>query len=257
MLLLDAGNSRIKWALVESSQWLVSGAFPTQEVQRLATALASEPRPSRAVCVSVAGRQVEHVITATLAQMGLTAEWFRSTGYCCGVRNDYDQPGQLGADRWAALVAAHALHGAACLVVSAGTATTIDRLDADGGFRGGVILPGEQLMREALAGNTAQLPLAKGTYQPCPRNTMDAIVSGCRQAQAGAIERMFRAIAHQPRALCLLTGGNAAALAPLLSSPQRRVDNLVLHGLALAATTHASPSSKHADNPFVTGDPGV
>jgi type III pantothenate kinase len=86
-------------------------------------------------------------------------------------------------------------------------------------------------MRTALAQITAQLPLAEGVFRAEPRNTMDAIVSGCRQAQLGAIERMFAAIAGEEQALCLLTGGGGAALAAHLKIPFELADNLVLGGL--------------------------
>lgn len=237
ILLVDAGNTRIKWALTDGANWRAEGALNHDEAGRLAELTAATATPGRAVCVSVAGDRITDAITTALASVGLKPEWFRSTAECCGVINGYEDPTQLGADRWAALVGAHALHGSACLVVSAGTATTIDVLDGNGRFQGGVILPGEHLMRQALAGNTAQLPFAEGRFEARPRNTMDAIVSGCRQAQIGAIERMFRSIAANPDAVCLLAGGASAALAPLLSIPVRRVEHLVLRGLAVAADT--------------------
>ena len=87
----------------------------------------------------------------------------------------------------------------------------------------------------ALAGGTAQLPLAAGRYVPQPRRTEDAIHSGCLQAQAGAIERMFRQLADQPGALCLLGGGAADSFAGLLEIPIRRVENLALSGLGTLA----------------------
>jgi hypothetical protein len=94
--------------------------------------------------------------------------WAKSQSAQHGVRNLYERPPeQLGADRWAALIGARALLGSTCLVVCAGTATTIDRLDASGLFRGGLILPGYDLMRAALAANTAQLPLAEGVSPAC------------------------------------------------------------------------------------------
>jgi type III pantothenate kinase len=235
ILLVDAGNTRIKWALSEGSAWLTEGVLGHDEVARLAQLGAGQHRPRRAICVSVAGDQLSGAITRALATIGLEPEWFRSSSACCGVTNGYEDPAQLGADRWAALVGAHALHESACLVVCAGTATTVDLLDADGHFQGGLILPGEHLMRQALAGNTAQLPFADGHFVAQPRNTMDAIVSGCRQAQVGAIERMYAIIAEHPGALCLLAGGASAALEPSLSVPVRRIENLVLHGLAVAA----------------------
>ena len=76
------------------------------------------------------------------------------------------------------------------------------------------------------------LPFADGRFELLPRRTADAIVSGCLHAQLGAIERMFRLVASQPGAVCLLNGGAAVSLAPLLEIPLRRVDNLVLEGLA-------------------------
>ena len=150
----------------------------------------------------------------------------------CGVRNLYDNPAQLGADRWAALIGARTLHAGACLVVCAGTATTVDVLDDEGNFQGGLILPGVALMVRALAGNTAQLPLAEGKFAGLPRNTADAIVSGCLHAQAGAIERMFEQVVAYAEATCLVGGGAAAQLCDLLRIPTRQVDTLVLEGLA-------------------------
>ena len=71
---------------------------------------------------------------------------------------------------------------------------------------------------------------------------MDAIRSGCLQAQTGAVERMFRQIAAQPDALCLLGGGAADSFADLLEIPLRRIDNLVLTGLGTVATLPAPPT---------------
>jgi type III pantothenate kinase len=116
-----------------------------------------------------------------------------------------------------------------------GTATTVDVLDREGRFHGGLILPGLALMREALATRTADLPAMSGEYRELPRNTFDAIASGCLQATAGAIERLFRPFAGEPDALCLLSGGAAPTLVPHLALPLRTVDNLVLEGLARIA----------------------
>jgi type III pantothenate kinase len=74
--------------------------------------------------------------------------------------------------------------------------------------------------------------LASGEHASYPRNTNDAIISGCLEAQLGAIERAFARIAGEPDALCLLSGGAAQMLAPQLNIPHRLIDNLVLEGLA-------------------------
>ena len=146
--------------------------------------------------------------------------------------NGYEQVERLGADRWAAMVGARAKTQEACLVVCAGTATTVDWLDAQGNFRGGLILPGVRLMCEALARDTAQLPLASGEFRQAPRTTMDAIVSGCLHAQAGAIERMFRqSSAEETIARCLVTGGAASQIVPHLGVPWRMEATLILDGL--------------------------
>jgi type III pantothenate kinase len=181
---------------------------------------------------NVAGAAVAGRLEGLLAARGLTAEWIlpREEGF--GVRNSYLEPGRLGADRWAALVGARALHQGPALVVTSGTATTADVLDGRGVFLGGVILPGLDLMRASLARDTAQLPFAEGRFDVTPKHTADAIVTGCLHAQVGAIERMFRLVAAEVDSVCLLNGGAAAALAPRLECPVRVVDNLVLEGLA-------------------------
>lgn len=241
ILLIDAGNTRIKWALIEGARWLDEGALAHDEVSQLAELPATRGPVDRVFGSNVAGPRIAADITDALRGTGQVPQWLRSSAACCGVTNGYDTPAQLGTDRWAALIGARTQHPFACLVINAGTATTIDLLDADGHFSGGVILPGERLMRRALAGNTAQLPFADGRYTTTPHNTADAIATGCLHAQAGAVERMFRQIADAPQATCLISGGGAGSLAPLLALPLRHVDNLVLKGLA--AITLATQTS--------------
>ncbi len=228
---IDAGNSRIKWGLHDGTRWLDSGVLATVDVAWLSEAADEWPESARVVVCNVAGAAIGESISAQLAARRYTIAFLRASREACGVYSTYARPSQLGADRWAALIGARALHSGPCLVVCAGTATTVDLLDAAGVFRGGLILPGFDLMRATLAQNTAQLPFAEGAFCAEPRNTVDAIVSGCRQAQLGAIERMFAAIATEEQALCLLTGGGSEALAAHLKIPFELADNLVLGGL--------------------------
>lgn len=236
IIAIDAGNTRIKWGVRDGNVWIAQGALPTGEAESLARVSAGWPA-ARIVACNVAGDAVGEAISLALAPRFPPPLWLRSSAEICGVRNGYAQPGQLGADRWAALIGARGLVASACLVVCTGTATTVDWLDASGGFRGGLILPGGDLMRAALARNTAQLPLAEGEFSSAPRNTMDAIVSGCLHAQIGAIERMFCGLAGEPDAVCLLTGGAAPRLAPHLNIPFRLEENLILDGLVRFATS--------------------
>ena len=231
-LLLDAGNTRLKWGLWGAAGWHGQGAIALAALDELAGVLAAAGPVRRVLGANVAGAEVAARLAGLLAARGLTPVWIQPVESAFGVQNRYLDPSRLGADRWAALVGARALHGAAALVVTSGTATTADVLDGAGVFQGGVILPGLDLMRSSLARDTAQLPLADGRFEPLPRRTVDAIVSGCLHAQLGAIERMFRLVEAETGAVCLLNGGAAGSLAPLLDIPLRQVDNLVLEGLA-------------------------
>lgn len=235
LLCVDCGNTRLKWGLHDGETWLAQGALPIAEAEALDEVLPQ--RPTRMVACNVAGPHVAQALVLAADRLHAPLAWAHAHAAQCGVENRYEHPTQLGADRWAALIGARHLHGAACAVVNAGTATTVDVLDGAGVFQGGLILPGLQLMRTALAGNTAGLPQAAGAYRELPRNTDDAIVSGSLHATLGAIERMFGRVAAEPRALCLLSGGAADAIEPLLGVPLRRVDNLVLEGLARIAAT--------------------
>ena len=228
LLCLDAGNTRLKFGLFDGGRWLLQDALDYAAFDELPARLPASP--TRIVACNVAGQAVRQRIEALAGKLGLPLTWLCSTAAACGVTNSYDTPEQLGADRWAALIGARALHGGACVVAVAGTATTIDALDASGRFRGGLILPGLALMRAALAGNTAGLPHASGNFRRVPTNTDDAIVSGAIHATLGAIARMRATLGAN--VACLLSGGAAAELAPHLEPPQRPIDNLVLEGLA-------------------------
>lgn len=233
ILCFDGGNSRLKWGLADASGWLEQGALEWQELVSLPARLAAWGRPERALLASVAGPEAEAALQALLP--GLDLEPVRSTGAAAGVRNSYLQPGSLGVDRWCALIGARSLESRPCLVVSAGTATTIDSLDGEGVFLGGLILPGLDMMQAALARGTARLPLAAGRHQAYPRETGDAIRSGCLEAQAGAVERAYQRLPGA--ACCFLAGGAGPALAPLLSLPLRSEPYLVLEGVRQLALT--------------------
>jgi len=233
ILCIDSGNTRLKWGLRDGDAWLATGAVTHAQ----AATLALPQAPSRIVACNVAGAAGTAAIEALARRHGLAAEWVRSQAAQCGVVNRYDNPDQLGADRWAALVGARALQAGACIVVMCGTATTVDVLDGDGTFQGGLILPGFDMMRGALADSTADLPTARGEFRALPRNTFDAIASGAIQATLGAVERM--AVPLGPDAACIVSGGAAATLVPRLALPYRVVDNLVLEGVARIADAMA------------------
>jgi type III pantothenate kinase len=241
ILVLDSGHSRLAWGLAGDHGWVARGAVPNQEVGTLALrSWQNLPRPARVVGVNAAGEAMRVRLEAQLTRWRLTLQWLTATEYACGVRSAYEPPSQLGADRWAALIAAHKrvaqeLFPSACVVVNVRTAITIDALDATGTFRGGIVLPGLNLMLHALAANTS-MKIPPGRYEDFPLNNADALASGALQAVCGAIEQMRGRLASDGIVVrCLLAGGAAIELAPHLTGPVEVVDNLVLEGaLALA-----------------------
>ncbi len=244
MLLVDAGNTRVKWALADAAapgNWSAHGAVPQEGMSQCVPQWQGLPL-ARVLVSNVAGAAMAARIAAALAAASVrpeAIEWFGSVPARAGVVNGYRQPASLGCDRFAALIGArHRFPDEPLLVVGCGTATTIDALDANGRFTGGMILPGAGLMAHALAQRTAQLPAVDAAAPTAifADNTEDAIASGCLHAQAGAIALARQAL---PGARCVLSGGAADAVAPLLAPPVERIDHLVLLGLHVAALSEA------------------
>lgn len=234
---IDAGNTRIKWGVHDGRGWRARGALDTARSASLHEAIRGALPADLAVASNVAGEAAREAIAAACERAGLALRVVKSEARTLGVSNGYRDPAQLGADRWAALVAAHHAHRGGKLVVNAGTALTIDALDADGRFRGGYIIPGPGLMRRSLDHGTAALREAPGEVSDFPASTADAIASGAIAACAGAVERLARNMAAQgqPAPLIILSGGAALQLAPALAPPWELHENLVLDGLQLIA----------------------
>jgi type III pantothenate kinase len=194
-------------------------------------------RPQRAIGCSVASAEVRAQIEQALAPWSVAPEWVVSRREQCGVLSRYAVPEQLGADRWAALIGARARHAGACVVVNAGTAVTIDALTPAGEFLGGLILPGPELMAQALAAGTAGLPRQAGEFEAFPTSTANAIFTGALQAACGAIERIERglAAAGHPEPQILVSGGSGDVVAARLGRAVTQAPALVLEGLVAMA----------------------
>lgn len=251
LLLIDAGNTRVKWGVPrdvaflpeQTDRWLHAGSAARGEVDELSAAWTGLAI-TRVVVSNVAGPVLrETLLTALQGVFGEAIDviWFASQSELAGLRNRYKNPGQLGCDRFASAIGAHALFpDRALIVATCGTATTVDAVTADGAFIGGMILPGLGVMATSLALNTAQLPQIQTISEvttPFADNTTDAIIAGCIAAQTGAIERAV--VKHRERhgdVLCVLAGGAGPLLASYLAMPCEKVDNLVLIGLHVAAS---------------------
>jgi len=251
LLLIDAGNTRVKWACIEQSatltlpmQWSQLGSVTHQDVEGLRAAWV-DLDVLEIVLSNVAGDELGKTLSAVLASQfpQIPVQIFRSQTHCAGVQNQYQEPQRLGADRFASAIAAHHLYPDMALVVATcGTATTVDAVDGSE-FVGGMILPGLQLMAASLAKNTAQLPQiaeSLGLQDAFAKNTDQAIVSGCLHAQVGAMLGAvdnLRQRSSRPVQL-LISGGAAPFLIPQLRLQTNlvwhHVENLVLSGLFVA-----------------------
>lgn len=269
LLLIDAGNTRIKWAWTDGGvdaepalpeepgapgdgPWQHAGARTHDQLAELVEdwrdCHASGVAPPEVWISAVAGPALRDALTARIARVfdGARVRIAASEDATAGLRNGYREPTQLGTDRWVGAVGArHLWPDTALLLVTAGTATTLDVITPEGLFAGGLILPGLTLMMRALSRNTAQLPevdigdLRPGDVlaPPWADNTQDAIAQGCITAQAGAIALTWMALQKQypGPARCVLSGGARGALAPHLRMPFQMHDNLVLLGLQVLA----------------------
>lgn len=238
--LFDLGNTRLKWAVLDARALQQRGALAHQGGgfdAELDTALAALPRAQHAYLASVAAPDLGARVRALCARHGVHCVDVHSQAELAGVRLAYPEPAQLGVDRFVALLAAHARADGPWLLVSVGTALTIDALACDGRHLGGVIAPTPALMREALAGRVAQLRNDGGSATAFADNTQDALASGAQGAALGLIERSYR---HAGTVLgvaptVLLGGGGAIDLAPALDLPYRLAPDLVLEGLVVWA----------------------
>jgi type III pantothenate kinase len=233
ILAADAGNTRIKWGLHDGNSWHAKGWVATANGAGLGDAWKGLGEPDHIVVSNVAGPQVAMLIEEACQGWPARIHWVVAVESQCGVRNRYEISSQLGSDRWAALIAARAIAPEGCVVVNAGTAMTVDALTADGVFLGGLIVPGLATMLRALTESTAAIKAGNGHYRDIPQNTPDAVYSGALSAMAGAVRHMNALLSGEiGRApTCLLSGGDARLLLPLLSGRTRMVDNLVLDGL--------------------------
>jgi type III pantothenate kinase len=240
-LLVDIGNSRVKWAGLSEGrlgpQSAADGrtwgeAHWRREIERI--------RPIRVLAASVGAAPArDSLITATRRVTGRDPEFVVSTAQAAGVRNGYANPAQLGVDRWLGVIGAFHRYRAPCCVVDAGTALTIDGVDGGGTHLGGFIVPGPRLMVDSLLDGTSELA-ERWTWSGAPdrtafpANTRDAIEHGCLMALAelidGASARLTNLCGVRPQ--LVLTGGAAPLIVPWLAESAELVPDLVLQGLA-------------------------
>ena len=246
-LLLDLGNSALKWAVG-------SGGAVCSPTRRIGYEACGDPRvvagqlygawpeaapPGRILAVSVTSEELEAGLEVELQRHwgGTGILWLRSTPEALGVRNGYETPAELGADRWAAVLAAHARAPDGACIVDAGTAVTVDALASGGEHLGGAIFPGRTMLGQSLTERASRLPGMKlGSRSAIPaRSTQEAMAGGVQVGYEAAVRRMIDEVCSSlPRqgARLLVTGGDAAEVAKMLDRDAEQVPSLVLEGVA-------------------------
>ena len=242
-LLVDIGNTNLKWCWLEGGVLTDLQTMPHQQgaLPDLShRCWADSERPEAAFVANVAApvinRQVDRWMRDNWA---LVPDFLVSEAESFGVKNGYDNPEQLGVDRWLTLIAAHNRYSGPVCIVDSGTAITIDVIREDGQHLGGLILPGFELMRGALLEKTHIPPVhsIQNTPDILGKDTESAVASACLNAAAALVERvLIRAtekMAKQPEVL--LTGSDAALLQSALTIPTQLQPDLVMSGLSVVA----------------------
>lgn len=252
LLLVDIGNTRIKWARMTPAgigeQSAAVHATWTRDdfIQQV---LSSGPRAERVFIGNVGGQRMGDLARAAITHAwGIEPRFVHSPAAQAGLRNAYPEPAKLGVDRWLGMLGGRALEPRPLCVVSVGTAMTIDGLDASGQHLGGVIVPGPDLMVSSLLKNTSDIAQRAAGGQARDElfadNTLGAIQQGAVQALAALVDRALETQRKQlgEAPVLLLTGGASRRIQAAIHAAGREIPDLVLRGLAVVAALPESPS---------------
>ena len=240
-LLIDLGNSALKWATIHDGflskgrsflhkSCLKAGQFEAEWAELSA--------PNRVVIASVLDSGVAAELEAWIAKRWQSEVIFLSSVMeAVGVTNAYQNPSQLGIDRWAAIVAAYNIYKRGCLIVDCGTATTLDIVDDSGRHQGGLIIPGLRMMQQSLASNTSQLkwPTSARDVSGLGRTTDEAITAGVIESLLALVEvtrRQWESKSGKDLEI-IVTGGDADKFIEATQLSCRHVPDLVIEGIAL------------------------
>ncbi|HEY0962624.1 MAG TPA: type III pantothenate kinase [Pseudomonadales bacterium] len=248
ILEMDAGNTRIKWRLREQDgkgwhKLAEDSVFAEQKVPSVFIELGKQleklpmSRVERMLVSTVRGEGFKTVFSSVMTEKWhLQPEYASVAPEACGVRNGYDEPGKLGVDRWLAVVAAYAQTRAACCIVDCGTTITVDFVEQDGRHKGGFIVPGLHLMRDALAARSKALSTVPGAWEHAGpgSSTIAAVHNGILAMALGFLRDIHQQDRQAGRAVqWYLTGGDAPWLEPHLDWQTRVLPDLVMDGLSL------------------------
>jgi type III pantothenate kinase len=251
-LAIDIGNTRLKWAQYDApkpgARLIAHGAEFLENIDKLADGTWAElQEPNCMLGCQVAGDALKRRTEEQMELWDVSPRWVVSKSEEAGMTNGYEHPTRLGADRWVAMVGAR--HRVLrrdgprpMVVVMVGTAVTVEAVDTDGTFLGGLILPGHGIMLRALESGTAGLHVPTGEVREFPTNTSDALTSGGTYAIAGAVERMVQHVRSHCGAepACYMTGGAGWKMAPVMNGDFELVESLIMDGLLVIARERAA-----------------
>jgi type III pantothenate kinase len=241
-LLVDIGNTRVKWATLEKGGLIESHHF-TRKKTTIKSSLTSEWKALKDIesihVSNVAGDKIGQQLTEwTEKKWQLTPSFVKSEAKRFGVTNSYSDPELLGVDRWLAIIAARQHARQATCIIDCGTAITIDIVTKYGLHQGGMILPGLSLMREALGDNTNMSANAEiSDFKTLAVNTQSAIQAGTLYTVSASLERLIDDLTAQfdNRIRFIITGGDAEIILPLINASISHYPDIVLKGLAYYA----------------------
>lgn len=243
-LLLDVGNSRLKWGVLDDDNIRRTGHITHDSIRERGLREMTSKLPHRVDAVFASNVAGTSFATRLSGVVGLhchcDVRFARSERRGWGVTNSYRQPRRMGVDRWVAMVGAWVETQSSCLIVDVGTAVTIDALDDNGVHLGGQIIPGVATMAKSLTRATSDIPLVRASAKRVANdlemfghNTTAAVREGSQNALVGAIERAIRTLqsnGYDPT--IILTGGDASRILKSLADVPLHRPHLVLQGLA-------------------------
>jgi type III pantothenate kinase len=246
ILVIDVGNTRLKWA------WLTSTGLSDQQAilhrgakpgMWRAALFESGQKPTRVLCSNIAGLKMAKTLSRLAKKtFRVEVEIITAAAEFQGLTNGYLNPNLLGSDRWLALIGAWTKARSALCVVDVGTAVKVDSVDAAGRYLGGLIVPGIHMMREALMSKTSDIAEAAAHSTPSmagvlANNTLGAVSRGAVFALAGLADRAAEVIEQNTgvKPKLFITGGDAGMITGTMRTKGEIVPDLVLQGLAVIA----------------------
>jgi type III pantothenate kinase len=248
-LLIDIGNTRIKWAQLHGEMLVPMQAITLTEWHKpnsLRRVILGQGTPEQILVSNVAGHDATKALQEFTQSLSIESQLIEPTRVAFGVTNGYTNPKQLGVDRWLSLIAAWNMQPDLLCIVSIGTALTIDAITESGQHLGGQIMPGPELMRQSLMQQTSDIAIRSykngESDQFFANNTQCAVTQGLKNYVVSSVmasmERIKTDAGKAPT--LLITGGGSPWLTDALTIKHQVIPDLVLRGLALIATRNSN-----------------